>query len=212
MFKRILLKIRKRVCIYLFSLFLVIYVVLNYQTQISVFHLPDIPNQIERKFFKPNSRNFIKSNQKITTKSNSNSTYPLIISKIVTDAKNSRNKYSDRIKYYAIDGNSFGMGSTMIDKCDDGFVVEYGSKIPEEQVDFVFFLDNPSSYAKEKYMMVYGMESEPHSVGGESWDNADFRMWYNLDLSFPGINIFAYILKYTKILIEEQTMFTRINH
>ena len=29
------------------------------------------------------------------------------------------------------------------------------------------------------------MESEPHSGGGETWDRADFRMWYNLDLSFP---------------------------
>ena len=33
--------------------------------------------------------------------------------------------------------------------------------------------------------MVYDMESEPHSRGGESWVTADFRMWYNLHLSFP---------------------------
>jgi hypothetical protein len=33
--------------------------------------------------------------------------------------------------------------------------------------------------------MVFGMESEPHSSGGSSWSYADFRMWYNLDLSFP---------------------------
>ncbi len=36
-----------------------------------------------------------------------------------------------------------------------------------------------------QYRMVFTMESEPHSHGGETWDNADFRMWYNLDASFP---------------------------
>ena len=29
------------------------------------------------------------------------------------------------------------------------------------------------------------MESEVHSYGGDTWSHADFRMWYNLDASFP---------------------------
>lgn len=36
-----------------------------------------------------------------------------------------------------------------------------------------------------QYLMVYGLESEVHSFGGQSWENADFRMYYNLDKSFP---------------------------
>jgi hypothetical protein len=38
---------------------------------------------------------------------------------------------------------------------------------------------------ENQYKMVFTMESEPHSHGGDSWDRADFRMWYNLDSSFP---------------------------
>ncbi len=38
---------------------------------------------------------------------------------------------------------------------------------------------------KKQYTMVFTMESEPHSYGGESWSRADFRMFYNLDKSFP---------------------------
>ena len=42
-----------------------------------------------------------------------------------------------------------------------------------------------SNDKKRQYTMVYGMESEVHSYGGQSWDLADFRMYYNLDKSFP---------------------------
>ena len=45
--------------------------------------------------------------------------------------------------------------------------------------------DDDDSKEKRHYYMVYAMESEPHSGGGETWSNADFRMWYNLDKSFP---------------------------
>lgn len=38
---------------------------------------------------------------------------------------------------------------------------------------------------KEQYIMVYAMESEVHSFGGDTWSRADFKMWYNLELSFP---------------------------
>jgi hypothetical protein len=36
-----------------------------------------------------------------------------------------------------------------------------------------------------QYFMVYALESEVHSFGGQSWAQADFRMYYSLDKSFP---------------------------
>ena len=46
-------------------------------------------------------------------------------------------------------------------------------------------LSVPNKEKNRQYTMVFAMESEPHSYGGDTWLNADFRMWYNLDLSFP---------------------------
>jgi hypothetical protein len=37
----------------------------------------------------------------------------------------------------------------------------------------------------DEYYMIYSIESEVNSIGGNTWYKADFRMWYNLDLSFP---------------------------
>lgn len=62
-----------------------------------------------------------------------------------------------------------------------------------ERADFTFFNNKVKERrdlglkwtGKRHYYMVYAMESEPHSEGGETWPNADFYMWYNLDLSFP---------------------------
>ena len=45
--------------------------------------------------------------------------------------------------------------------------------------------NNDSSRIENHYTMVFTMESEVHSFGGDTWSNADFRMWYNLDESFP---------------------------
>ena len=44
---------------------------------------------------------------------------------------------------------------------------------------------NPPFSSSHHYTMVFTMESEVHSFGGDTWSNADFRMWYNLDASFP---------------------------
>ena len=42
-----------------------------------------------------------------------------------------------------------------------------------------------SNSNKKQYSMVFTMESEVHSYGGDTWSNADFRMYYNLEKSFP---------------------------
>jgi len=47
------------------------------------------------------------------------------------------------------------------------------------------FMPTASSSSSHHYTMVFTMESEVHSFGGDTWSNADFRMWYNLDASFP---------------------------
>jgi hypothetical protein len=91
-----------------------------------------------------------------------------------------------RMRYYAIDGNGLSSVNTIITKCVDGIEIEVTNDI--KKADFSYFLNSvPSIRNKElnHFYMVYAMESEPHSGGGESWMNADFRMWYNLDLSYP---------------------------
>ncbi len=72
------------------------------------------------------------------------------------------------------------------------------TKGPTEKADFTFFLNhvpqivetqkytkNKNGLKKRHYFMVYAMESEPHSGGGDTWHLADFCMWYNLKLSYP---------------------------
>lgn len=39
--------------------------------------------------------------------------------------------------------------------------------------------------AKQQYSMAYIMESEVHSSTGEAWKKFNFRMFYNLDDSYP---------------------------
>jgi len=57
--------------------------------------------------------------------------------------------------------------------------------------DLMFFetkLPNRTEFDHKKhneYYMIYSIESEVNSIGGDTWHKADFRMWYNLDLSFP---------------------------
>lgn len=70
-------------------------------------------------------------------------------------------------------------------------VVNYGF----DRADFSYFLDSVPGRSnmdafnqkgkKRHYYMVFAMESEPHSGGGQTWQNADFYMWYNLALSYP---------------------------
>lgn len=95
-------------------------------------------------------------------------------------------------RYYAVDGNGRASVNREVIKCSPTLeveVVEWGYK----GAHFSYFLDAvPQRQEKDiqatkprHFYMVYAMESEPHSGGHESWHNADFFMWYNLDLSFP---------------------------
>jgi len=56
-------------------------------------------------------------------------------------------------------------------------------------IDFEVYLDeiplNINRDDKKSYLLVYSMESEPHSSGGTTWSNADFIMYYHLDRSYP---------------------------
>lgn len=108
-------------------------------------------------------------------------------------ADNSVKEVNDRKRFYAIDGNGLGTVNTEIVKCASGLEVEVvNSQEGAAKADFTYALNSvnapePSKRngKKDHYYMVYAMESEPHSSGGNTWLNADFRMWYNLELSFP---------------------------
>ena len=101
-------------------------------------------------------------------------------------------------RFLAYDGGGFGSVNARVVQCGQNIEVEItGSRERLKQTDFSYFhmnapglrLSELKSTAqdgkKEQYVMVYTMESEVHSFGGNTWNLADFRMWYNLDLSFP---------------------------
>jgi len=96
-------------------------------------------------------------------------------------------------RFIAYDGGGFGSVNSGVTKCSDSIEIEVvGSNHRISEADIHYFhMGLPHNSAssntdsKRHYSMVYAMESEPHSYGGETWNNADFRMWYNLDLSFP---------------------------
>lgn len=93
----------------------------------------------------------------------------------------------------AFDSGGFGPVERGITKCRDGTEIEVtddSSKLAT--ADFAYYhmqvpprREKNGENSKRVYSMVYTLESEPHSYGGDSWKNADFRMWYNLDGSFP---------------------------
>lgn len=96
-------------------------------------------------------------------------------------------------RFIAYDGGGFGSVNSGVTKCSDSIEIEVvgsGTRMSEADMNY-FHMGLPQNFAssntgfKRHYSMVYAMESEPHSYGGETWNNADFRMWYNLDLSFP---------------------------
>lgn len=78
-------------------------------------------------------------------------------------------------------------------KClHDNVEIEIMSSNSPKNADILYFhMSVPGSLqknrdpSKKQYYMVYGLESEVHSYGGDTWQNADFRMFYNLDKSFP---------------------------
>ena len=104
---------------------------------------------------------------------------------------------SVRKRFYAVDGNGLASVNTEIVKCSPTLEVEVLNAHRSAEADFTYFLNSaymgaakaPTIDKTQKqhrhYYMVYAMESEPHSGGGDTWSRADFRMWYNLGLSFP---------------------------
>ena len=95
-------------------------------------------------------------------------------------------------RYYAYDGGGFGSINRGVVTClrDNNEVEIVNSDLAK--VDIVYFgVSVPNSVEeirkgdRPQYSMVYALESEPHSAGGDSWHKADFRMYYNLDHSFP---------------------------
>lgn len=101
----------------------------------------------------------------------------------------SQNEKNNRV-LLAYDSGGFGPVSKGITKCSDGIEVEItddASRLDDADFSYHHMQVPPkrSSTKKRHYYMVFTLESEPHSYGGESWDTADFRMWYNLDGSFP---------------------------
>lgn len=97
-----------------------------------------------------------------------------------------------KTRLYAIDHSGLGDNSRLID-CSSSLEVEL---VPDnvDKANFSYYLngvppgvENRKQLAdgKRHYYMVFAMESEPHSGGGDSWKFGDFHMWYNLDKSFP---------------------------
>ena len=102
---------------------------------------------------------------------------------------NKQSHIKQKTRYFAFDANQFGSVNTIITQCSNDIEIEVTKDI--NKADFVYFLnsvpnnENRNDLKRNKFIMVYGMESEPFSQGGQSWSNADFRMWYDLDLSYP---------------------------
>lgn len=92
-------------------------------------------------------------------------------------------------RYLAFDGGGLGSVNTGVVRCESsGLEVEITSSQErwKEADIFYFHMSAPNQRPNPNgYVMVYTMESEVHSYGGESWSQADFKMWYNLEESYP---------------------------
>jgi hypothetical protein len=111
--------------------------------------------------------------------------------KILEAIKNKDDSQNGRFRVYTSDHSGLSGNNGVLD-CGNNLDVIF---TPDKtKSNFSVYLNSIGGVSDaEKYMandhrhyhMVFAMESEPHSGGGESWTNADFRMWYNLDLSYP---------------------------
>lgn len=97
-------------------------------------------------------------------------------------------------RFFAYDGGGFGSINGGITKClnDKNVEVEIMNSASPNKADILYFnmnvpdrLSGLLNKNKRQFSMVYGLESEVHSYGGSTWNQADFRMYYNLDKSFP---------------------------
>ena len=83
--------------------------------------------------------------------------------------------------FYFIEQPSY----TQNEICRDGIHLRQHNDA-NKRADFAVYLGEMPDIKSinAKYKAVFEMESEHHS-SGTTWSQADFRMWYNLDLSFP---------------------------
>jgi hypothetical protein len=100
-------------------------------------------------------------------------------------------------RFLAYDGGGFGTVSSHVTKCANNIEIEITASSERlKDTDFSYFhMNAPSSRlsaasprnnkTRRHYVMVYTMESEVHSFGGDTWSRADFKMWYHLELSWP---------------------------
>ena len=96
---------------------------------------------------------------------------------------------SAKINFLVNQVGNFGSEKIGVTKCTED--VEFETTTDESEADILFYhMFVPkkvayNKYNKTQYSMVFSLESEAHSPLGDTWKNADFRMWYNLDLSYP---------------------------
>jgi hypothetical protein len=90
--------------------------------------------------------------------------------------------FQDKEVFKFFDVSGYGEDTT----CENGLKLE--RVIHKNKADFIVLLDYvpPKNDLKSGIKrLVFSMESEVHRTTGDSWHNADFRMWYNLDQSYP---------------------------
>jgi hypothetical protein len=122
------------------------------------------------------------------------SSKPLTKQKILEDLTFSQKtiKKIDNIKRLLVyQESAFGSPNSGAKKCRDDLEFEIiidKSKSLEADLTFYHMYAPKINEKKKKnsYTIVFTMESEAHNPDVlQSWANADFRMWYNLDKSFP---------------------------
>jgi hypothetical protein len=101
-------------------------------------------------------------------------------------------------RFLAYDGGGFGPVVEQVFRCADAnFEVEVtGSRDRLRDADIAYFhMTVPSNQlrtatprdnkTRPQYVMVFTMEPEVYSPGGDTWLHADFKMYYHLELSWP---------------------------
>jgi hypothetical protein len=175
-------------------LFLISYLFLNlHNHNLS----PDTGDQTHDAAVPPDNDHDLKNNVVLPILNNSNNNKTIV-------SNNSNNKLLDAIRpkppvhkindkkviIYATDHS--GLGDQGVVDCGNNLEVHLTSDA--QRANFSYYLgslpalshtDKYKENGHRHYHMVFAMESEPHSGGGESWKHADFRMWYALDKSFP---------------------------
>ena len=97
-------------------------------------------------------------------------------------------KRTQRRLVTAYDGGGFGTARPGMLQCPAS-LIDIDVKVSRDALltaDFAFFhMNSPktlssiynSTQLRNHYTMVFTMESEVHSYGGDTWSQADFRMW-----------------------------------